>query len=304
MNDTFNLIDDQSTQIFYASTIWQTWRKPSNAKMISVFVIGGGAGGGSGNVASSNNVTKNAGGGGGSSAYTYATFPAFCFPDTVYIQVGSGGRGGTQGTTAVNGSPGSISYISSTPAITSSIDIILASATTAPGGGNGAGGAGSAGGIFTLAGSFVAQMAMVSGAAGVGGGSGGNPGGSITPTLIITPGAGGGGCNSVGLPFVGGSINAYGIVPSLAGGAAGPIQTSTVAGGDGQDGISWLNESGNPMFFTGGSGGGASGSGRGGKGGNGAYGCGGGGGGGGLSTGGGNGGGGNGGDGLVIITCY
>ena len=304
MNDTFNLIDDQSTKIFYVNaSSWQIWRKPPNTKLISVFVIGGGAGGGSGNVATAN-ITKAAGGGGGSSAYTYATFPAFCFPDTVYIQVGPGGKGGTQGTTSVNGSPGSISYISSEPAITSSMNIIMASATTAPGGGNGGGGAGSAGGIFTLAGSFVSQMAMVSGAAGVLGGIGGNPGASVTPTLILSPGAGGGGCNSSGVPFAGGAINAYGIVPSISEGVAGPGAGSSVAGGDGQDGISWLNNPGYPIFFTGGSGGGASGLGRGGKGGNGAYGCGGGGGGGGHTTGGGNGGGGNGGDGLVIITCY
>jgi len=303
MNDTFNLATDNSTKIFYANeNTWQTWQKPPNASLVSVFVIGGGAGGGSGGLATQG-VTKNAGGGGGSSAYAYATYPAFAFPDIAYIQVGRGGQGATQGFTQLNGAAGSLSYVSAAPSSASSIDLILASGTTAPGGGNGGGGAGVAGTVFNLNSSFLSQMAMVSGAAGVAGGSGGNPGTSITPTLIITPGAGGGGCNSVGLPFTGGSINAYGVIPSVAGGAGAPSSGSTTPGSDGQRGLFYLNIPGYPMFFTGGAGGGAGGNSKGGRGGDGAYGCGGGGGGGGTTTAG-NGGGGNGGDGLVIITCY
>ena len=304
MNDTFNLTADESTQIFYANIDgWQIWRKPPNAKLVSVLAIGGGGGGGSGGVAASTGVTKNSGGGGGSAAYALATYPGFAFPDVAYIQVGKGGLGGTQGTAPVNGSAGSISYVSANPGTFLS-DLILASGAAAAGGGNGAGGAGSAGSVFLLTSSILSQMAMVSALAGVAGGVGANPGTTITPTLILTPGAGGGGCNSSGAPFAGGAINAYGPANSLPGGAAGPSSVSATAGGDGQDGIQFLMVPDKPIFFTGGSGGGASGAGRGGRGGDGAYGCGGGGGGGGLISGGGNGGGGQGGNGLVIITCY
>jgi hypothetical protein len=304
MIDLQNLPTQKFTEVFYAGgTTWQTWQKPSNASIVSIFVIGGGGGGGSGPTQLNGGVANIAGGGGGgSSAYAFGLFPAMYLPDTIYIQVGYGGAGAPSGLSTAAGSAGSLSYVSSTPGSTFISDLILASGNAAPGGGAASGAGGSAGSVFTLATSTISQMAMVSGAAGAAGGAGvsGNNGTSITPTLILSPGAGGGGKSSTATLFDGGSITAYGPAPAVAAGAK--ATSSTTIGSDGQNGVVWLLNPNNPLFFTGGSGGGASNANQGGRGGNGGYGCGGGGGGNGSSTTGGAGGGGKGGDGIVIIT--
>lgn len=303
MNNTNNLPIDESTQYFYAngSTSWQIWNKPQNAKLISFFVIGGGAGGGSG-VAGVTGSSRSGGGGGGCSAYAYSTLPAFMAPDTIYIQVGNGGLGAAQGTTTLAGGTGSISYVSAY-AGTATTDLIISSGTLPAGGGAGSATAGSAGSVFSLSNAIVSQLSMASGAAGLAGGIGAAPGTSITPQIIISPGAGGASTVTTSARS-GGAINAYGPFLGIPAGATGGSSGNTTPGGDGSDGIAWLRNPQYPLFFSGGAGGGSSDGGKGGKGGNGSYGCGGGGGGGGNTSGGGNGGGGNGGGGIVIITCY
>ena len=307
MIDLQNLPTQKFTQVFYAGgTAWQTWQKPHSASIVAIMAIGGGGGGGSGptqlNGGGGANVAG--GGGGGSSAYAYALFPAMYLPDTLYIQVGYGGAGAPSGLSTAAGSAGSLSYISSTPGSTFISDLILASGNAAPGGGAASGAGGSAGTVFTLATSTISQMAMVSGAAGAIGGAGnaGAAGTSITPTLILSPGAGGGGKNTTATLFDGGSVAAYGPAPSVTAGAR--AGSSSAVGSDGQNGVVWLLNPDKPLFFTGGSGGGAANANQGGRGGNGGYGCGGGGGGNGSNSVGGAGGGGKGGDGLVIITWH
>ena len=303
MNDTNNLPNDQSTQFYYAngSTSWQIWRKPKNAKLISFFVIGSGGGGGSGGVGNVV-VAKSGAGGGGSSAYSYTTMPAFAVPDTVYIQVAKGGTGAASSTSATSGSAGGISFVSAAPS-TGGTDLIIASGTTAAGGGAGAVTGGVAGSVFNPNTAFVLQISLPSGEAGIVGGAGGNPGANITPQLIVSPGAGGAGTNSSGGAIAGAGINSYGPFIGLSGGSAGGSAGGTARGGNGNDGVSWFNNPQYPLFFSGGAGGGSSDGGTGGRGGNGGYGCGGGGGGAGYQLAA-NGGGGNGGDGLVIVTCY
>lgn len=305
MIDLQHIPTNKFTDVFYAGNEWQTWDKPKNAKIISIFAIGGGGGGGSGGTQLNGGVANIAGGGGGgSSAYAYATFPAMYLPDRIYIEVGRGGAGAASGLVTGVGGTGSVSYISSIPESTNVADLILASGTVAARGGAATTTGGAAGTVFSLANSFISQMAMVSGAAGTVGGAGvsGNAGTSITPTLILSPGAGGGGKNTTATVFNGGAINAYGPAPAVAAGLA--ASPSSSPAGHGNAGVSWFMIPDKPMFFTGGSGGGASNSNQGGRGGNGGYGCGGGGGGNGSSSTGGAGGGGNGGDGLVIITWH
>jgi hypothetical protein len=67
---------------------WQTWIKPTGAKMIWMRGVGGGGSGGCG----SNDGATGGGGAGGGSSYMSATFiPAIFVPDVLYIQAGAGG---------------------------------------------------------------------------------------------------------------------------------------------------------------------------------------------------------------------
>ena len=291
-----------NTQVFTADTTqWQTWTKPDRAKMVYIFVLGGGGGGGGGRTSVSN--SGNGGGGGGSSAITAGIYHAMLLPDTLYLQVGTGGTGGAAMTTGTAGTISSICYIPDTTAI----NILLQSSAAAPGGGV-AGGSSvpGAGGIAATAWDYNAaingDLGIVTVTAGQAGGSGTSGGGSvinITPTLIVTGGAGGGSNTAGAGGYNGGSITGSGFLNTISSGVINAADTSI----HGNNGYSTLLINNLPMFFTGGAGGapGTTSGRAGGKGGNGAYGSGGG---GGASAYSGTGGaGGNGGDGLIIIAC-
>ena len=302
--DVFNLPNTQNNQfVFYANggtTSWQTWTKPINIKFISIFAISGGGGGGSGRFSFA--VINAAGGGGGAASGTaLGIFPANSLPDTLYIQVGVGGVGGTAGG---NATAGSISYVSAQPN-TTSINVIIAGTNTAPGGGiggNAGGTAGTAPVAFSKTGiGLLGACGTITSTAGWVGATGGQAlsGSSIQVSGITTGGAGGGGNNSAGVDNVGGNITGIGIVPTITGGVTG------VTSSPGADGYSSLlpfisSSVSVPMFFTGGAGGSSKATGTAGNGGNGGFGSGGGGGGSGNPSGAG----GNGGNGLVIITCW
>ena len=287
---------DNSVSIFYAigSATWQTWQKPRGCKFVYILVIGGGAGGGGGQ--SGTGVGRTGGGGGGSSGMNKGMFMANTLPDIVYINVGYGGAGGTPNS---NGSDGSISYVSVLPD-TTSVNVLLYSNSTTPGGGAAAGTLGGTGGAPTAANQILGYSGVNLFGAGQQGTAGGtNIGGSgtaLSPTSPLCGGAGGGGSSAANSNGFGGNVNTGGVFPVLSGGATG------VRGTDGFTG-SFPNKSNvlrNAFIFTGGSGGGANGAGIGGDGGNGAFGCGGGGGGAGTTGGSG----GRGGDGLVIIISW
>ena len=203
MIDTFGLIDNSlNIRTFYknstGSTSWQIWQKPNNSKFVYFYVLGGGGGGGAGFTAVSN--TGGGGGGGGSSAISNGLFSACMLPDILYVQVGSGGVGGT-----ANGAGGSgeISYVSVYSGSTSG-GTLMASGTVAPtGGGVGtsslAGTAGAAGTSWSYTNYIFPQLGQItatSGQAGATGGSTISAGSNISFNLTVTGGAGGGGVSS------------------------------------------------------------------------------------------------------------
>lgn len=319
MIDIFNLPGkENSNQVFRVNssgaTAWQTWSKPNNASFVYILCIGGGAGGGGGRGNTNNSGTG--GGGGGSSAFAAGLFPASLLPDTLFVQVGRGGVGGTGGIVNGNGGiggSGEHSYVSVIPS-TGTTAVLMKNGNVAPTGGGGGttsvnGTAGAAGTIWTYSTSFIfPQLGQITPTAGqigvVGGTSGGGTGNSITLTLPLSAGASGGGNSAGGATANGGNITGTGIIPTLSGGTAN--SATVIDGGHGMgdqvDGSGGNTDT--PLFYTGGAGGGSSSTaGRvGGFGGDGGHGCGGGGGGSAQNAAGGAGG--DGGHGLVIITCW
>jgi hypothetical protein len=115
MIDIFNLPNnDSNIDIFTninggGNTAWQTWVKPKNVKFIHILVIGAGGGGGAGWSSSFN--SGGGGGGGGTGGITSGFYPANVLPNTLYIQVGTGGLGGRTNR-GDNGTSGTASFIS------------------------------------------------------------------------------------------------------------------------------------------------------------------------------------------------
>lgn len=292
-----------------------TWTKPRGATFVYFFVIGGGGGGGAGQRGAVNAAGGGAGGGSGNIAS--ALFLASMIPDTLYIQVALGGRGGVEGTSATAGASSQVSIV---PEFRSPGNLLIAA------NGGGAGGAGNSSGFSTagagagttssgnIGEAFGLLQSMIAGQAGT---AGGNPGvagidGTFTNTgPVVTGGRGGGGfvtaINSAGAN--GGITTAIGTTPGVF-----PTITraigGTLAGTPGASGSNGMRARSDLTYFVGGSGGAGAGCAAvgntglaGGAGGNGGYGCGGGGGGGGF-TGSSGGQGGNGGPGLVIVASW
>jgi hypothetical protein len=312
MIDTFNIPNnDLKTQVFFNEPIsgseWQVWNKPSNTKFISIFMLGGGAGG-SGGIATAG-TTRFGGAGGGSSSLTMALFPSFMLPDTLFIQVGKGGRGGlgTPSGSSSNPSPGgvgSLSYVSILPNTITTNLVLVSGNAVATGGSNQTAGIGGA--VFTNSQAIFSNGGIINSVAGVSGGVSftNAAGASINISNIPVSGGAGGGAATSTANFSGGSINEFSFLPRILGG----ISTgSTINGNDGYNNKILQNNISNRniLLFTGGAGGAGFYTGTGGKGGNGSYGSGGGGGGAGFNTSPFSGGtGGDGGDGIVIITSW
>ena len=297
MLDIFNLPNtDNNTQVFYSnSNSWQSWYKPRNCMFVHLYVIGSG-GGGSGGTSGASNTTRRGGSGGGSSAISTGIFPSIFLPDTLFIQVGSGGAGGGAG---LKGGDGQLSYVNVEPDYLIGNIVLASGAIAASGGTAGGAAAGAASTIFLKTGGLISYYGTCFLNAGVAGNTGGSAavGLSLNIVLPVSGGAGGGGCGS-GTNFDGGQINGAGIFPTLLGSVAGGTTTAS-------NGFASIIPSSNistsrPLLFMGGSGGGGVFGGTGSVGGNGSYGCGGGGGGAGVTGGAG----GRGGDGIVIITAW
>jgi hypothetical protein len=288
-------------QIFTATQFaqgWQTWYKPKGITQSYMVALSGGGGGAAGTTGGAG--TARAGGAGGQcSPIVRLITPSFFLPDVLYVQVGQGGLGGL--TSAANGSPGTNSYISLGHS-TATPNVLLASATAAPGGGTGI----TAGTLPTTIATTTTQQLghwaifVPTVAAGAGGAAAGAVGGSVVAWANHPLTAGAGGAGSTSANFTGGSVTATAAVDwgyrsfSAAGAIAAGGTTGTAVNGD-NGLVSWQ-----PFFMTGGAGGGAQNAGVGGNGGNGGIGCGGGGGGAGTTFGRG----GNGGDGLVMIISW
>lgn len=321
--DFFNLQNNNlNNQVFFAngSTTWQLWQKPKNCKFVFIFTIGGGGGGGSGYASSTLNPTISGGGGGGASSLTRAFYPANMIPDTLYIQVGTGGKGGNPITSTGVGNPGltgGISYVCVFPSAVTSNILIASGSVGALGGGGGtlspaavpSGGASGQFFVRTIGSStgYLNYLGYFNSANTLSGGAGSyTNGNTVSVASFPVSGGGGGGGITTGTQYAGGSVTGSGEVPTTTGGF--------VPGGNGNNGFNFKTPSLDSMlqtlmYFTGGAGGAASyeaSSGIAGNGGNGSYGCGGGGGGavGKGTIGRSSGAGGRGGDGLVIINCW
>ena len=282
-------------QVFYGDTQntltqWQTWRKPRGAKFIYLLGVGGGGSGGTG---LNTGTTSGGGAGGGSGSQSIVMIPSLMVPDVLYIQAGVGGVAPT--TSATAGNPGQPTYVCIEPDTTLTANMTLlyalgSNGTQTPPTAAAGGLPSTASSAATLTNMPLAGRGFTSLIAGQAGNSGGTNttiGNSITvPTtgLIVTGGAGGGGCNA-GTGFNGGAISSVtgalgqDFYPSVAGGAA--AITSTPGG----NGSNFIVK--NSLMYYGGTGGGGAtttAGGTAGIGGDGAPGCGGGGGGGSNST--------------------
>jgi hypothetical protein len=279
---------NSNVQGFFNGGTWQTWVKPSGAKLVNIICQGSGAGGGGG---LQRTITpRGGGGGGGSGATARLTIDANLLPDILYILPGVGGVGGTSSVTPSVGTSGQNSFICLIPDTSSVSNVILRSGTTpAVGGGAGTTAAGTAGAGETLSlitNSIFANLGTFTFQVGVNGTIGGTANGQGVTITNFLVGAGGGAGTGVG-----GTTNATGVFPAV---SSTPINTN------GADGIILYKPI--LMLYGGRGGGGSSTSGNGGNGGNGAPATGGGGGGASANTGVNAGNGGRGGDGFIIIT--
>jgi hypothetical protein len=292
MIDLFNIPNSQQEiKIFYANGgAWQTWQKPRKCNYVYIICIGGGGGGAGGLF----NVRYSPGGASG--AISRTLFNSQQLPDTLYIQVGLGGLGGTSGQVGSNG-------LRSFVMLQQATALISNNALQTSGNGNAVGGqitgANSAGEtILTQAGATFLTLSNFLGTAGVTsiGSTTLTVGPDITPfsSQLVTQGGAGGGGNTA-IVNNGASILSSSISPLISGG----LGSNSGVGGRGDDGITSFK----PFFSLGGAGGGNSTVGNGGNGGNGGIGSGGGGG-GGFNSGFSGGVGGRGGDGLVIIISF
>ena len=295
MLDLFHTSQYTSIQWFFAgdaiaSAGWQIYVIPRGVNMVSFLSVSGGGGGGGG-MTSATVGNQGGGGAGGSGGFTLLVLPRFLLPDTVYVQVGKGGAGGTASN---NGIPGSFTQITLYPGATIAAQTLVYSQGANQGSAAIGGGAGGLGASVTstsnLMYSTVGVYTSSGGQTGGAGGAASANGTSITWGALgsgLCAGAGGGGGNAGGTGgnVIGDSVF-NNVVPTISGGAPGQ---------PGNSGASFQSK----MIFTGGAGGGGT-NGVAGNGGFGGFGCGGGGGGGGITGGSG----GDGGNGFAIITTW
>lgn len=295
------------TQFFWGTTFatspFVIWTKPRGKSFLSITCIGsGGGGGGAAGAAAAG--AAGGGGGGGSSGVSHYLYNMFFIPDTLYLQVPSGGTGGAGGSSGNGGvgANGGLSYVSIYPNIAANNLLAVSGAVVAGAGTQGTTAAAGTGGvastIATDAGAVFSRQALSRFyIAGVAGSNGGAQTGAVGVTIAVGTACmfmgGCGGAGKTAADFAGGGYSAVASTPyaAVAGGAAG----SNV----GSPGFRWGTH---PLFY-GGTGGGASNSTTGGAGGSGSNvpGVGGGGGGAGVTVGGR---GGEGGSGLIIMTAF
>jgi hypothetical protein len=274
--------------------------------LIHILCIGGAGGGGSGALIASTGTQKVGGGGGGSGAVSSMYVPAFLIPDTLYIQVGLGGLGGTSVTSSPGnfGTIGRASYVALYPNSASVGNLLLSANGGGSGGANGPVNAtGGAGGTVLAVGAtspFYLGLGQFTGTVGQAGTSSivNSAPANITISGIVS-GGGGAGCYQIlNIYYNGASIlSPSSLIPYLTT-LSGGVANGTTLESNGSNGYAIKK----PLMYVGGSGAARASNGSGGRGGDGNIGCGGGG--GGVASAISSGAGGNGGDGIVIITSY
>ena len=319
MLDIFGVLDIPGVDVSYfegTSTVtltqWRTWHKPRGCKWIYALGVGGGSSGGAG---INTGTTSGGGAGGGSGAQSSFLIPAFLLPDTLYVQAGTGGKQADSPASGAVGVAGIPTYIAPEPFTTlnAGLTYLIANngqATGAAATATVGGVAGTAAVVGTLASMPLAARGFhtfLVGQAGTAGGTNAAAGTNVTypaTGLLVSGGAGGGGCNGA-TGFAGGTVSAStsglgtNFVQSISGGIA---AVGSTPAGRGIDGI--IRFLGHRWGGTGGGGATTTSGGIAGAGGNGAPGCGGGGGGGCNTTNTTIGRGGNGGDGFVILAAF
>jgi hypothetical protein len=264
-----------------------------STKLLTGTVIGSGGGGSSGWADVAGATTTPGGGGGGSGAVVTFLFPCYLAPSVLNIRVGGSPNGGAASRLASNaGAVGQNSYIFLGPGSTLSTLNIAA----ANGGGGSSAATTSTGGSTGSAGTRPnSRYPSISYFSTAGTGAAGNTtttGTAVTPTHMVSGGAGGAGITNTNLAANGGAINAKGKDPGIPGLSA--TQTSSCPVGV------WRPEI-HGFYSVGGPGGGSASGAAGGNGGNGGIGSGGGGGGASNSAASNSGAGGMGGPGMVLI---
>lgn len=298
--------DTNHIQTFFpiATNAWQTWTKPSNAKLVQIFCLGGGGSGLPGGGGSTGGNVQGGGGGTGG-GYVNAIFPAYVLPGTLYIRPGLGGSGTPNGGVST-GNVGQVSFVSIGPTGSTALYypiLVASSLTTAPAGGGLSAATGPA--ATTTAVAPFLSLAIYLATSGPDGGFGLTDLTALA-TRLNTGGAGGGlHTSNTSISNPGGIISGSTILLTV----TQPRSPVNLAGGGNQGGLQASHGYGSlyPYYGVGGNGGGGStyssstDTPTGSRGGDGWYGCGGGGGGAGWSA---NrrGGAGRGGDGLVTIT--
>jgi hypothetical protein len=245
MLDIFHLQDNTANvQIFNTPTSanntgqWHVWEKPRGAKFVYLLAVGGGGSGGCG---INTGASSGGGAGGGSGALTTLFIPAMFLPDTLFIQVGQGGK---QPAALVSGAlsvAGIATCISAYPSINNNDAILRSSggiasttaATTTAGGTSGLAGSITSAATISLGYKFTTTLL-----AGQNGGAGGTSTGAGTLVNLagtfLCSGSGGGGSSAT--PGAGGNILTAGNVVPLGGqyfpqGAASPTATLVSGGG-------------------------------------------------------------------------
>lgn len=213
MIDVFDILNTPgaNVQIFKTTGttgVYNTWIKPRGSNMLFIYAIGGGGSGG-GSVATDN--ASGGGGGGGSSASTTLLIPTMCVPDSLYVDVGFGGRT----TAGAAGVAGSNTTITIEPSETANVNFLL----VAYGGGGGgianttAGGAGGTAGTLALIGNmrlagrgFHYRLAGAAGSAGMNANTTGTPAVTFLSSGICCGGAGGGAASNTSTGYAGGTV--------------------------------------------------------------------------------------------------
>lgn len=118
---------------------WKIWNKPKSCKFVHILAVGGGGGGSGGQCFSGAGAYLGSGGGGGGGGSCSIFLPAVFIPDTLYIQCGQGGLGGSGDyyngssttTSATSGTTGGNTYVCSYP--NTNVGNILALGTSGAG---------------------------------------------------------------------------------------------------------------------------------------------------------------------------
>ncbi len=241
---------DQYSKLFCCPILTE-WKKPSYCSFVYILAVGGGGGGGGGGATSASATIGGSGGASGSCVAAF--FNAATIPETLLIQPGVGGAGGTghiNGAGGTNGSAGTDTFVYFS---TNGTNRAILKAT-AGGGGNVAS---TTGGTptainFTNANFYRPSIAAsIQGASGTAGGNGNangtNSSFAANTNAMLLGGTGGGGASTGSTIYQGGVATLPNPYPAY-------FTETLVAGTQGLPGAEFFNKP-YGYFITGGKGG-------------------------------------------------